>query len=200
MTKSEPVQAKLFNRYKASDVAKNNESLEDVITVSETTFVPHSAGRWQKKRFHKIGMPITERLVAAIMFHGRNNGKKLMAIRHVEQAYRLIELKMEPDEDGIRNPVQVLYDALVHAGPREDSCRVGNAGIVRLQAVDVSPLRRVNQAIYLIVKEARKSAFRNIKSFSECLADELLAAADNSPNSGAVKKREEIERAALSNR
>lgn len=38
----------------------------------------------------------------------------------------------------------------MNAGPREDSTRVGSAGVVRRQAVDVSPFRRVNQALYLI--------------------------------------------------
>lgn len=32
----------------------------------------------------------------------------------------------------------------------EDSTRIGSAGTVRRQAVDVSPLRRVNQAIALL--------------------------------------------------
>ena len=45
-------------------------------------------------------------------------------------------------------------DAVKNGGPREDSTRVGSAGVVRRQAVDVSPLRRVNQAIYLICRWA----------------------------------------------
>lgn len=35
--------------------------------------------------------------------------------------------------------------AIINSGPREDSTRIGRAGTVRRQAVDVSPLRRVNQ-------------------------------------------------------
>lgn len=31
------------------------------------------------------------------------------------------------------------------SGPREDATRIGSAGVVRRQAVDISPLRRVNQ-------------------------------------------------------
>ncbi len=46
--------------------------------------------------------------------------------------------------------VQVLVDAIVNTGPREDSTRIGSQGTVRRQAVDVSPLRRVNQAISLL--------------------------------------------------
>jgi hypothetical protein len=44
-----------------------------------------------------------------------------------------------------KNPVQVLVNAVINSGPREDSTRIGRAGTVRRQAVDVSPLRRVNQ-------------------------------------------------------
>lgn len=52
----------------------------------------------------------------------------------------------------------------------EDSTRIGSAGTVRRQAVDVSPLRRVNQAIALLTIGAREAAFRNVKSIAECLA------------------------------
>ena len=76
-----------------------------------------------------------------------------------------------------KNPLQVLVNAIINSGPREDSTRIGRAGTVRRQAVDVSPLRRVNQAIWLLCTGARESAFRNIKSIAECLADELINAA-----------------------
>ena len=69
------------------------------------------------------------------------------------------------------------------SGPREDATRIGSAGVIRRQAVDISPLRRVNQAIYLLTTGARESAFRNIKTISECLADELINAAKGSSNS-----------------
>lgn len=38
----------------------------------------------------------------------------------------------------------------MNTGPREDSTRIGSQGTVRRQAVDVSPLRRVNQSIALL--------------------------------------------------
>jgi Ribosomal protein S7p/S5e len=71
----------------------------------------------------------------------------------------------------------VLVTAIINSGPREDSTRIGRAGTVRRQAVDVSPLRRVNQAIWLLCTGAREAAFRNIKTIAECLADELINAA-----------------------
>jgi ribosomal protein S7 len=51
---------------------------------------------------------------------------------------------------GMRMFTDFAVDAIVNTGPREDSTRIGSQGTVRRQAVDVSPLRRVNQAISLI--------------------------------------------------
>jgi small subunit ribosomal protein S5e len=61
--------------------------------------------------------------------------------------------------------------------------------VVRRQAVDISPLRRVNQAIWLLTTGAREAAFRNVKTIAECLADELMNAAKGSSNSYAIKKK-----------
>jgi len=96
--------------------------------------------------------------------------------------------------------LQVFVKAIVNAGPREDSTRVGAGGIVRRQAVDVSPFRRVNQALYLLGIGAREASFRTIKTLAECLADELVNASKGSSNSYAIKKKDEIERVAKANR
>lgn len=50
----------------------------------------------------------------------------------------------------MQNPLQVLVNAIINSGPREDSTRIGRAGTVRRQAVDVSPLRRVNQVSFFL--------------------------------------------------
>lgn len=44
-----------------------------------------------------------------------------------------------------------------------------DAAVLCSQAVDISPLRRVNQAIFLLTTGAREAAFRNIKTIAECL-------------------------------
>ena len=49
-------------------------------------------------------------------------------------------------------------------------------------------------------KKARKAAFRNIKTIAECLALELINASKESPNSYAIKNKDQIERVAKSNR
>jgi len=197
MTQSS-AEIKLFTKWTFDDVQISDISLHDYISVKQKfkyfQYLPHSAGRFNKKRFRKAQCPIVERVVNSMMMHGRNNGKKLMAIRIVQHAFEIIHLLTD------KNPLQILVDAIINSGPREDSTRIGSAGVVRRQAVDVSPLRRVNQAIYLLTTGARESAFRNIKTISECLSDELINAAKGSSNSYAIKKKDELERVAKSNR
>jgi small subunit ribosomal protein S5e len=157
--------------------------------------VPHTAGRYQAKKFRKALCPIVERLVGSLQFHGRNTGKKVKAIRIVRHAFEIIHLLTG------RNPLEVFVNAVVQAGPREDSTRIGAGGVVRKQAVDVSPLRRVNQAIYLITQGVREHAFRSQKSIAEVLADELIKVEKgNLQSSYALKKKEEIEKVAKGNR
>ncbi|PFH36411.1 ribosomal protein RPS5 [Besnoitia besnoiti] len=189
-------EAKLFGRWSYDDVNVSDLSLVDYIAVKDKAcvFVPHTAGRYQKKRFRKALCPIVERLVNSMMMHGRNNGKKTLCVRIVRHAFEIIHLMTD------KNPIQVFVNAVENGGPREDSTRIGSAGVVRRQAVDVSPLRRVNQAIYLICAGARLAAFRNIKTIAECLADEIMNCAKESSNSYAIKKKDEIERVAKANR
>jgi len=55
-------------------------------------YLPHSAGRYQIKRFRKATCPIVERLASSMMMHGRNNGKKLKTVRIVEHSFEIIHL------------------------------------------------------------------------------------------------------------
>ncbi len=135
-----------------------------------------------------------ERIAVSLMYNGRNSGKKLMAMRIVRSAMDIIHLLTD------QNPLQIVVNAIINSGPREDSTRVGSAGVVRRQAVDMSPFRRVNYAIYLLVTGCREASFRNIKTIAECLADEFINAAKGSSNSYAIKKKDEIERVAKANR
>ncbi|KAK1391923.1 hypothetical protein POM88_010979 [Heracleum sosnowskyi] len=155
-------------------------SVEDYITASAAKnpiYMPHTSGRYQAKRFRKALCPLVERLTNSLMMHGRNNGKKLLDVHIVKHAMEIIHLLTD------QNPIQVIVDSVINSGRREDATRIGSAGVVRRQAVDISPLRRVNQAIYLLTTGARESAFRNVKTIAECLADELINAAKGSSNS-----------------
>ena len=115
-----------------------------------------------------------------------------MAINTVREAFEIIEKRSK------KNPVQVLIDAIYNGSAREDSCRVGSGGAVKRQAVDVSPARRVSQALYYMCIGARKGAFRKRKSFPKLLAEEILLCSENNMQSFAVKKRDDIEKQAKS--
>merc|ERR1712039_74462 len=183
---------KLFGKWAFDEIEFKDESLKAYISVKaeKQLFVPHTAGRFQTKCFRKAQCHIVERLVNSMMMHGRNSGKKLLTNNIVKHAFEIIHIKTE------QNPVQVLVDAVTNSGPREDAIRLGNSGVKRLQPVDLSPLRRVNQGVWLLSKGAREASFRKIQTISECLADELINAAKHLPTSFAIKKKSEIERIA----
>jgi len=187
---------KLFGKWDVSEIEIRDISLQDYIACKgeHATYLPHTAGRYQMKRFRKASCPIVERLACCLMRKGRNAGKKLMACRIVQHTLEIIHLLTD------QNPVQIVVDAVINSGPREDSTRVGGAGVVRRQAVDMSPFRRVNYALYLLATGAREASFRNLKTMAECLAEELINAARGSSNSYAIKKKDEIERVSKSNR
>ena len=185
---------KLFDKYPYEGVAVNDISLERYISVDAQSSYPHTAGTVSSKQFGKGKVPITERFVCGLMRKGRNNGKKRLAMAALRDAFVIIDALTG------RNPLQVLVDALINSGPREDCARIGKGGAMKRTAVDVSPLRRLNIAISLLCKGIRNTAMKGPKTIAEAVADELVAASRNSPSSYAVKKKDEIERMAKSNR
>ncbi len=193
------VEPKLFGKWSYEGVECSDISLAAYLqtkSVKQQVYIPYTAGRYQTRKFKKVQCPLIERLVNMLMVSGgRNNGKKQMALRIVKQILDLVHLLT-----GL-NPLQVFVNALTFGGAREDSTRIGKGGAVRRQAVDVSPLRRINQAIYLIHKGAKESAFRSLKSIQETMADEIINAAKGTgSNSYAIRKKDEIERVAKGNR
>ena len=64
----------------------------DYIQIRAPVYISHSAGRYAVKRFRKAQCPIIERLTNSLMMNGRNNGKKLMAVRIVAHAFEIVRL------------------------------------------------------------------------------------------------------------
>merc|ERR1712130_42189 len=103
---------KLFNKWSFQDVSVKDIALTDYVQISKPVFVSHTAGRYAAKRFRKAQCPVVERLTNSLMMNGRNNGKKLKAVRIVKHAFEIIYVLTE------QNPLQVLVDAIVNCGPR----------------------------------------------------------------------------------
>ena len=187
------VEIKLFGKWKFEGVIVRDPSLKKYISL-RPVYLPHTGGRHEHRRFGKAEVPIVERLMNDLMRHGRNAGKKHLAYNIVKRAFEIIHIKTG------ENPIQVLVRAIENAAPREETTRIMYGGIIYHVAVDVAPLRRVDLALRHITEGARNAAFRSPKSVAECLADEIINAANNDPRSYAISRKEEIERIALSSR
>ncbi len=184
---------KLFGKWSYDNVIVRDPGLRRYICL-KPVLLPHSEGRYQKRRFGKAKIPIIERLINQLMRPGRNSGKKHKAYNIVKRAFDIIFLKTN------KNPIQVLIDAIVNAAPREEITRVIYGGIAYPVSVDVAPQRRIDLAIRWLAEGARNCAFNNPKPIEECLADEIIAAANNDSKSYAIRKRDEVERIAASAR
>lgn len=185
---------KLFNTYQYDTVNVTDETLKPFINISRTLINPHSGASNACKFRGQSNTSIVERFACCFMRKGRNNGKKSLALKSVEDAFFLIN-KMSG-----KNPLQVLVDAIQNCGPREESGRVGRGGAMKRTSVDVSSHRRVNVALKFLSTGIRNKAYKNFKTLAEVIADELMLAESSNPNSYAVKKRDEVEKIAKSNR
>ena len=183
---------KVFGKWD-TNVEVRDPSLKKYINLMPV-YLPHTGGRHEHRRFGKAKVPIVERLINNLMRPGRNKGKKMLAYNIVKTAFEIIALKTG------QNPVQVLVRAIENAAPREEVTRIMYGGIVYYVAVDVAPQRRVDLALRHLVMGAKDAAFNNPKPIEEALAEEIIAAANNDPKSFAIRKKEEIERIALSSR
>ncbi len=188
-----PERIKLFGKWDYENIEIRDPGLKKYISL-KPVWLPHTGGRHEHRRFGKSEVPIVERLINKLMRPGRNMGKKHLAYNIVQKAFDIIYLKTKT------NPLQVLVRAIENAAPREETTRIMYGGIVYHVAVDVSPQRRVDLALRFITEGARLAAFNNPKPIEECLAEEIIAAANNDPKSYAVQRKEEIERIALSSR
>lgn len=96
-------EVKLFGKWSYEGVSVADIAVQDFIAVKakDQVYVPHTAGRYQIKRFRKAQAPIVERLCHSLMRKGRNSGKKMLAVRIVQQAFEIIHLLTD------ENPLQV---------------------------------------------------------------------------------------------
>jgi len=183
----------VFGKYDPSEVQISDPALEGYICL-EPKYVMHTHGRHANIPFAKQNVFIVERLINKVMRKGHNTGKKTLAYNIVREAFEIIEKRTK------KNPIQVLVDAIINAGPREEVVRLKYGGIAVPRAVDTSSSRRVDIALRNIAEGARRAAFKSKRSIAECLADEIIAAANNESRSFAVSKKEEVERVAKSAR
>lgn len=203
--KEEPI--KLFNRWSFSEISIRDTGLGRYMNL-DPVIIPHTGGRLGNRPFGKSKVNIVERLVNKCMRSGAGNkkiggkyirnkdgcGKKEKVIRDVESSFEIIEKRANA------SPIQVLVGAIENCAPREETTTISYGGISYHKAVDVSPQRRVDLALRNIARGTLAASFKQKRTFSQALADELILAANNDPKSHAVARKEETERVAISAR
>lgn len=201
------LESKVFGKWSAEGVKITDSSLAAQITL-QSKRVPHTFGRKSKRCFEKREIGIVERLANKLMRSGQGRrklsgkyirgrgscGKKLQALRIIEKAFERIEKETK------ENPVQVLVKAIENSAPREDITRLKKGGISYTQAVDVAPMRRVDEALKNIAVAAFSQSFSSKTGAPEALAKEIILAAKEDAASFGVKRRNEVERIAASSR
>ncbi len=194
---------KLFNKWDTK-ISIIDPGLQGAIALPGE-LIPRSSGRNVSTRFHKGKTHIVERFANKLMGPGHKGkthrmasghmtGKKNHAYKIVEQAFTIVEQQMK------QNPVEVFVRALENASPREEITTIEYGGARYPQAVECSPLRRVDLALRLMTQGAYQASFRKKKSIQQALAEEIIAAYKIDQKSSAISKKLELERQADASR
>ncbi len=192
MSKKMP-EVRVFGKWPVEDIEVQEPALQGYISI-RPAYTAHTSGRHEHARFRKSTINVVERLVNNMMRHGRVGGKKSKAASIVKNAFEIIHLRTG------KNPVEVLVKAIENAAPAEDVTRIAYGGIVYPISIDIAPQRRIDISLRFMTDAARNAAFSNPRTVDECLAEELIYAAQRDNRSFAVRKRDEMERVALSSR
>lgn len=170
----------------------------------QPSLVLHAGGRHADKQFGKAEIPIVERLINKVMRSGpgvRKLGGKFIrgagACGKKHKAHDIVRKALEiVEQRAKKNPIQVLVDAIQNTAPREETTRISYGGITYHVAVDSAPQRRLDVALKNLAAGAFAASFNSEKPIEECLAEELIMAANYDMKSFAIARKEETERIA----
>ncbi len=191
---------KLFNKWSFEDVKIEDPGLVNVISLHPIAY-PKTGGRLAKEPFGKAKINIVERFINRMFVAGHkgkkhkltsgiNTGKTLTNIDNIIEAFEIIEKRTK------KNPIQVLVKAIENAAPVEEAITYQKGGIVAREPVIVSPQRRVDLAIRNLVVGAYMKRHANKKTAGQVLAEEILLAYENNPESFAISEKNRREKEA----
>ncbi len=189
-------QFKIFDKYDLSGIEVKDEGLKKVINL-QPKLILKSYGR-NVIKFGQIKVNVVERLMNKVataghrgkkhkLQKGKATGKYTKNMKIVLDAFEIIEKKTG------KNPVEILVKAIENSAPRDEVTVIEYGGARYPQAVDVSPIRRVNIVLKHLVHGASDKAFNKKKTIIQALAEEILMASENNGESFAVRKRKEAE-------
>ncbi len=187
---------KVFDKYDITEVKIEDPGLKNVINL-EPKLIIKSQGR-NVVKFRQAKINIIERLMNKFSVAGHRGKKHRIELGHSTGKYTknmgiILDVFELVEKKTGKNPVQVLVNAIENAAPRDEVTIIEYGGARYPQAVDVSPLRRVNLALKHLVHGASDKSFGKKKKISQSLAEEIIMAADNNGESLAIRKKKESE-------
>lgn len=205
MTEEKTIQQnfKIFDLYDLSEIQVKDAGLKNIINLSPKLILKDQGRNVSK--LGQIKINVVERLInrLAVTGHrgkkhkisfGTSTGKHSRNTNLVLEAFKMIEKKTG------KNPVEIFVKAIENSAPRDEITVIEYGGARYPQAVDVSPLRRVNLALRHITQGASDKAFNKKKTIAQGLADEIILAYEENGESFAIKKKKESEAQADSSR
>lgn len=194
---------KIFGLYSVEGIEVKDPGLKDYINL-EQKLVLRNLGR-AKQRFAKNKVNIIERIANLIAVPGHRGKKHKIMTGHASGKYEknmkiVLEcLKIIEKKTG-KNPIEVLVKAVENAAPRDEITVIEYGGARYPQAVDMSPMRRLNVTLRNLVHGAYDKSFNKKAKMQETLADEIMFAAEGKMDSFAMTKKNEAEKQADSAR
>ncbi len=194
---------KIFDIYDISEIEIVDPGLKSAINLHPKLILKSHGRNVQKLGQTKVN--IVERLMNRLsvaghrgkkhkIIFGHSTGKYSKNMKIVLDAFKLIEKRTQ------KNPIQILIKAIENAAPKDETTVIEYGGARYPQAVDVSPLRRVNLALRNLIHGASDKAFNKKKTITQGLAEEIIMAHDNNGESFALRKKNEAEKQADSAR
>ena len=194
---------KLFDIYDVSKIEIKDPALRPYLNV-EPRLLLKNQGR-NVGKFAKVKINILERLANRISVPGHvgkkhkivtswASGKYNKNMGVVLESLEIIEKKTK------KNPVQVLVSAIENGSPRDEITVIEQGGARYPQAVDTSPLRRIDLALRWMVQGSYQRCFGKKKKMAQSLAEEIMKAADKNMESYSYSKKNEAEKQADSAR
>jgi len=194
---------KIFDKYDLSEIKIEDPGLKSAINLEPKLALKSHGRNFQK--FGQAKVNVVERLINRVgvsghrgkkhkIIKGDSTGKFTKNANIVLEAFEIIEKKTN------QNPVQVLIKAIENSAPRDEVTMIEYGGAKYPQAVDVSPLRRVNLALRWILHGSSDKAFNKKKTLAQGIAEEIMLAADKNGESFAMRKKNESEKQADSAR
>ncbi len=191
---------KLFDRWDCQEAEIQDEGLRRYINL-DNIMAPRSRGRHDDKQFYKADVQIVERLLNRMYVAGHRGKKHKITSGHnvgsSSKLWKIIEDAFEQiEEETGENPVQVLVTAIENSAAREEVVSFQRGGVIARKAVVVSPQRRVDLALRMIVQGAYENRLATDTDASEALAEEIMGAYDNDSSIRAVRDKQRREREA----